>query len=984
MHDIIHRLQSLGILHYVDKPSQLSKWMLGQRSEKPLTTKDPLSRTRYKLLYLLEFDANDWFISIHQARIDWSGKVGKPKALDWTRVQQGNYPSAADQQDISLLQPLSSTKGYLRELSDETRSNILSQLVNGKKLHFQTFYGQPLEPGSSLSASLEWEINAQGQQRAQWLNSASTDSLYIDPDGTHYVDIRAGTLGTLELLNTTTHTENFMALTQKIGCWLDAENTNDLITICRDLGLPAPKEISIIKGEQPELSPSIRLDSIPAEQDKDRWVHRATIFMNYAHAQVDTASDRVDARIFENHQITSYPRDLDAEKQAVHLLENISWRTRTLLHGQRKTLATDNDWLDFMLNDIPQLEKNGWRVLISPHFHFRLAEADNIFGQIEEVQKTDWFGFRVDATIDGKQVQLLPLIVNQIDTLNAALAHRDEGAIMLKLTDGRQLPLERELVAQILGTLVELFEKKPADGEQIEIRKSQAGQLLELEKNIKLDWRTGLDWRTLVLQLVGQKPIKDIKQTQTFTAKLRDYQQQGLNWLQILWDNNLGGILADDMGLGKTVQTLAHLDRLKADKKLKRPALVLAPTSLLYNWQNEAKEFSPDLSTIVIHGTERDRLWGEAARHDVIITSYPLLRRDWHHIIDREFSLLVLDEAQMLKNPAAKTTQLTKQLKTKNRIALTGTPMENHLGELWSLFDILLPGYLGSQRGFQRLYRKPIEQHSDVDRQKALSQRVSPFLLRRKKTEVELELPPKTEIVNTVTLHQDQQNLYETIRLAMHQKVQDAIRSKGLERSQLVILDALLKLRQLCCHPRLVKLQAAQTIRHSAKLEMLMTMLEEMQEEGRRVLLFSQFTQMLAIISQSLKDKNIEHVTLTGSTRHRQPLIDQFQTGEVPVFLISLKAGGTGLNLTAADTVIHYDPWWNPAVENQATDRAHRIGQDKPVFVYRLICKDSVEEKIQQLQNRKKQLYEAILDNKAQSRLSFTMDDIEELFAPLA
>ncbi len=958
--------------------------MLGQRSEKPLTTKDPLSKTRYKLLYLLEFDEINWHISIHQARIDWSGKVGKPKSLDWARVQQGNYPSAADQQDISILQPFSAVKGYLAELTEQSRSHILMQLVSAKKLHFQTFYGQPLEKGAPLSASLSWEINAQGQQQAQWLNSESTDSLYIDPDGSHYVDIRAGTLGALDLLSSTLNADSFTELTQKIGCWLDAENTNELIRICHDLGLPAPREINIINGQAPELAPSIRLDSIPAKHDKDKWLHRATIFMNYGHAEVDTASSRVDARIFENDQIISYPRELNAEKEAVHLLENVSWRTRTLLHGQRKTLATNNDWLDFMINDIPQLEKNGWRIIISPHFHFRLAQAENIFGHIEDTQKTDWFGFRVGAVIDGKEIQLLPLIVEQIDKLNAALVQRDEGAIMLKLQDGRQLPLERELIAQILGTLVELFEKKPTNVEQVEIRKSQVGQLLELEKNIKLDWRTGLDWRTLILQLVGQEVTPDIEPTTAFTATLRDYQQQGLNWLQLLWDNKLGAILADDMGLGKTVQTLAHLDRLKYDKKLLRPALVLAPTSLLYNWQNEARQFAPNLNTIVVHGSAREKLWPEVNQYDVIITSYPLLRRDWHHLADREFSLLVLDEAQMLKNPAAKTTQLTKQLKTQNRIALTGTPMENHLGELWSLFDILLPGYLGTQRGFHRLYRKPIEQHADIDRQKSLSQRISPFLLRRKKSQVELELPPKTEIVNTVTLHQDQQNLYETIRMAMHQKVQDAIRSQGLERSQLVILDALLKLRQLCCHPRLVKLQAAQIIKHSAKLEMLMTMLEEMQEEGRRVLLFSQFTQMLAIISQSLKDKNIEHVTLTGSTRDRQPLIDKFQTGEIPVFLISLKAGGTGLNLTAADTVIHYDPWWNPAVENQATDRAHRIGQDKPVFVYRLICKDSVEEKIQQLQNRKKQLYEAILDNKAQSRLSFTMDDIEELFAPLS
>lgn len=968
----------------MDKASQLSQWMLGQRAEKPLTTKDPLTRLKYKLLYLLEFKQSQWVISIHQARIDWSGKLGKPKSLDWSRVSQGNYPASADQQDIDILQKLSSSSGSIDDLEEETTHSVLTQLVNGKKLHFQTFYGVPLEPGKPITATLEWEINLQGKQKATWLNQSSSDSLYINQKGSHYIDIREGTLGKLEESQIDHESDNFLKLISHIGHWIDAEESNLLIQDCLDLGLPAPKKIKVIEGSNPELSPSIRLDSIPDEVKKDRWFHKATIFMNYGHAQVDTESSREDARIYEDDQIISYKRNLESEKIAIHLLENISWRTRTLLHGNRKTLATDNDWLDFMLNDVPQLEKNGWRVLISPHFNFRMVEAENIYGAIQESSQNDWFGLQIEATIDGKKTSLLPLIVDQMDALTSAMSVRDHGAVMLKLPDGRQLPLDRDLISQILGTLVELFEKKPDDKEQIQIKKSQAGQLLALEKSIQIDWRIGLDWRALILKLTGKDEIPTVEPTPDFHADLRDYQQIGFNWLQLLWNHGLGGILADDMGLGKTVQTLAHLDRLKKDQKLHHPALVLAPTSLLYNWQNEARQFSPNLSTVVIHGLNRGLLWEDANKQDIIITSYPLLRRDWQFISEREFSLIVFDEAQMLKNPAAKTTQLVKQLKSENRLALTGTPMENHLGELWSLFDILLPGFLGSHRSFHRLYRKPIEQHGDIDRQTALTQRVSPFLLRRKKTEVELELPPKTEIINTVTLHQDQQNLYETIRLAMHQKVQDAIRSQGLERSQLIILDALLKLRQLCCHPRLVKLQAAQTIKHSAKLEMLLSMLEEMQQEGRRVLLFSQFTQMLDIISKTLKKQNIEHLMLTGSTRHRQPLIDQFQKGEVPVFLISLKAGGTGLNLTAADTVIHYDPWWNPAVENQATDRAHRIGQDKPVFVYRLICKDSVEEKIQDLQTRKKQLYEAILDNKAQAKLSFTMDDIETLFAPLS
>ncbi len=969
----------------MEKPSQLSQWMLGQRTEKPLTTKDPLSRTQYRLLYLLEFVEQEWVISIHQARVDWAGKVGKPKSLDWQRVSQGNNPSSADQQDVVLLQPLSSVSGKLSELTTDERSVVLQQLVNAKKLHFQSFYGVALEPGGQLSASLNWDINSQGQQSAQWLNVSSKDSLYIDPAGEHYIDIREGTLGTLELHTATLDKKSFQTLSTKIGIWLDAEETNELIQLCQKHGLPAPKEIPVIKGDSPTLRPAILLTSSMADPNKEIWVHHAEIHMHYGNAEVDTQASRKDARIFENGQITSYPRDLKAESAAVSALEEISWRTRTLLHGNRHTLATENDWQDFMLNDVPQLEKSQWRIITSSMFHFKIATAEKIFGEVEETERTDWFGLQIDAQIDGHRVKLLPLIISQLESLNKSLAARDEGDIMLRLTDGRQLPIKRELISKIIGALVELFDGKniPSNVDQIEIQKSQTAHLLALEKDIQIDWRTGLDWRTLIQKLTGQSTIEAVLPTKSFKAELRDYQQSGLNWLQLLWEHKLGGVLADDMGLGKTVQTLAHIDRLKADNKLKLPTLVLAPTSLLYNWQNETKKFSPNLTSLVIHGAKRQGLWETASNYDVIITSYPLLRRDWHDIENREFSIVVLDEAQVLKNPAAKTTQLVKKVNSTIRLALTGTPMENHLGELWSLFDILIPGFLGTHRTFQQLYRKPIEQKNDSDRQRALSLRISPFLLRRKKSQVALELPPKTEIVNTVTLYQDQQNLYETIRMAMHQRVQEAIRNQGLGRSQLVILDALLKLRQLCCHPKLVKMQAAQTIRHSAKMDMLVSMVEEMHEEGRRILLFSQFTQMLALISKALKEKGIEHISLTGSTRNRQPLIDKFQDGEVPVFLISLKAGGTGLNLTAADTVIHYDPWWNPAVEDQATDRAHRIGQDKPVFVYRLICKDSVEEKIQQLQGRKRQLYEAILDDKTHKKSSFTMNDIEELFAPL-
>jgi SNF2 family DNA or RNA helicase len=386
---------------------------------------------------------------------------------------------------------------------------------------------------------------------------------------------------------------------------------------------------------------------------------------------------------------------------------------------------------------------------------------------------------------------------------------------------------------------------------------------------------------------------------------------------------------------------------------------------------------------LVLHGLERKQYFERLAEHDLIVTSYPLLPRDHAVLREQEFHCVILDEAQFIKNPKTQYAQVACALKARHRLCLTGTPMENHLGELWSLFHFLLPGFLGDEIRFNSLFRRPIEKGRNDDRRKLLARRVAPFILRRKKDEVAKELPPKTEIVQNVELAGAQRDLYESVRLAMHQRVKDEVDKKGFSRAHIIILDALLKLRQICCHPQLLSLPSAQKVKESAKLELLMDLLPEMIEEGRRVLLFSQFTSMLAIIEESVTAKKIPYVLLTGDTRDRATPVKTFQDREVPLFLISLKAGGTGLNLTAADTVIHYDPWWNPAVENQATDRAHRIGQDKKVFVYKLMTVGTVEEKIGAMQARKRELVEGLLNEECRDSLKLTNEDLDVLFAPL-
>ena len=443
---------------------------------------------------------------------------------------------------------------------------------------------------------------------------------------------------------------------------------------------------------------------------------------------------------------------------------------------------------------------------------------------------------------------------------------------------------------------------------------------------------------------------------------------EGVAWLQFLRSFELGGILADDMGLGKTVQALAHILIEREAGRLDRPALVIAPTSVVPNWKAETARFAPELRVHVSHGLKRKEEFGQFARSDLVLTTYPLLARDKEALLAQEFHLVILDEAQQIKNAKTQAAKVVQQLKARHRLCLTGTPLENHLGELWSLFHFLMPGFLGDADAFRRLYRTPIEKRADEPRRLSLARRIRPFVLRRTKEQVAAELPAKTEIGEVIELGDAQSDLYETVRAAMDERVRAEIAARGLAQSQIVVLDALLKLRQICCDPRLLKLDAAKKVKDSAKLARLLEMLEELLAEGRRVLLFSQFTSMLELIEQDLKARGIGYVKLTGETRDRKKPVDAFQSGKVPLFLISLKAGGTGLNLTAADTVIHYDPWWNPAVENQATDRAHRIGQDKPVFVYKLIVAGSVEEKIAQLQAKKAALAAGVLGGRRRGR----------------
>jgi SNF2 family DNA or RNA helicase len=556
--------------------------------------------------------------------------------------------------------------------------------------------------------------------------------------------------------------------------------------------------------------------------------------------------------------------------------------------------------------------------------------------------------------------------------------------MLATLPDGVRVALPWGRVKPILATLGELYFNDKIKA-KVRLSTLDAARLEELARGAEFTWTGGERLRETGRKLSQFGKVKKVDPPAGLQATLRDYQLDGLAWMQFLREYDLGGILADDMGLGKTVQTIAHILTEKEAGRLTSPALVIAPTSLMMNWMEEAARFAPSLKVLLLQGKERMELFDQIEQADIVLTTYALLPRDEEKLREHQYHLVILDESHYIKNTRSKAAQTAGSLNARHRLCLSGTPLENHLGELWSQFHFLLPGLLGDEKTFNSQFRHPIERQDDPVRRMLLNRRIKPFLLRRTKDNVAKELPQKTEMVRRIELSGPQRDLYETVRLAMDKKVREEIDRKGVARSQIVILEALLKLRQVCCDPRLVKAMPSKknTAAVSAKLIDLMQMVDDLLGEGRKILVFSQFTSMLALIEEELEARGIRYALLTGETRDRSAQVAAFQQGAVPIFLISLKAGGVGLNLTAADTVIHYDPWWNPAAENQATDRAWRIGQDKPVFVYKLIAKGTLEEKIQLLQQKKSELAQSILAEGESQKMALTQEDLQAIFAPL-
>ncbi|MDP2449896.1 MAG: DEAD/DEAH box helicase [Polaromonas sp.] len=846
-----------------------------------------------------------------------------------------------------------------------------------------------------------------------------------------YLNTSAGLCGLLETPGVSS--EHLLLLMKAPPIPQSAFALHETTLLRRLAGLPLPpvmKAPERVEGITPTAH--LHISTVAADERDQLGLLRATLRFDYAGLQhyalhehnpvlLEQAGGAADADP-GIRRIQLY-RDLAAERgahQALHGL-GLAGDTAGRFYRPFDSAAGQHVWLQWLDDDFAALRAAGLVVTAEPGLASRIARADALEVQMspppaaarnaahgQDDSQSPWFDLSLGMFIDGQRRNILPLLPELLAQLGAARhsqvpASGSPGSstaseastlqlspfVYLAQEGNCWLRLPTEPLRPWLQALLDLVGDRSStqgsdfNGEALRLSRLEAMRV-GAALGAGTQWQGADGLRKMVGQLAGRNALPEVAPPAGLKADLRPYQLQGLVWLQFLRTHGLAGILADDMGLGKTLQTLAHILVEKEAGRLDLPVLIIAPVSLMGNWRKETERFTPDLRALVLHGKDRHALAADIARHDIVIAPYSLLQRDRERWLEQPWHLVVLDEAQNIKNASSHAAQVVGELNTRHRLCLSGTPMENHLGELWSLFHFLMPGFLGSQARFKTLYRTPIEKHGDSERAEQLRRRVAPFMLRRHKSDVATDLPEKQVAISSVELGDQQADLYETIRLTTENAVREALASKGLAKSQIQILDALLKLRQVCCDPRLVPVAAAKKIKQSAKLELLMELLPELLAEGRKVLLFSQFTSMLALIEDELKARGIAWVKLTGQSQKRDALIERFTSGAVPLFLISLKAGGVGLNLTQADTVIHYDPWWNPAVETQATDRAHRIGQTQRVMVYKLVAQGTIEERILALQERKAALAESMYSgSQARKQPLFTESDVAELLKPL-
>ncbi|MFA5960611.1 MAG: DEAD/DEAH box helicase [Tatlockia sp.] len=974
-------------------PQSFDVWLDSLREQEAEKNKP---EKQYELVYLLTAQRNEFehriLVHLALAKQLKKGGLGKKVIVNSITESRKQYFNAEDEAIVAGLLFKYSQDNWFEYFSIRN-SELLEKIIATGRAYLVEEDDYPLALGETKPAHLKWQFELSGAQHLVLETEETVNPLMLDKPW--YLDAESPEMGLLDIPYTASH---LRALLNAPSVALEeaplfAHKLSEIYPQLPQINTFEQKELLSLKPE-----PVLYFDAIELESGL-----LLTAKIAFQYQGVEIASTDATPRLYrvKDKILQDIVRDFTEEARLTSELEHLLvLRAPTFYEKINAPNPIQDALVLAQFQDekelsrlysviLPALKSKGWRIEFLHLFYEELVDAEELewFSELNE-RGNDFFSYQLGILIDGKPMSIVPLVadlINQhgrenLDSLS------DDTLIKLPIAEGKVLQVDFGRIKPLLRFLLQYGLKNIKPNENLEISRYQLILMQEAEQamaSLSARWQGGETIRNQLQQLITLTDIPSIEVPKGLQAVLRDYQMQGLNWLQFLRKSHFGGVLADDMGLGKTVQTLAHLLYEKEAGRLTRASLIVAPTSLVFNWFEEASRFTPQLKVLIFHGVRRHN--DDFAGYDLIISTYGLIQRDKSRFMDYSFYYLILDEAQSIKNARTKTTQIIQQINASHRLCLSGTPLENHLGELWSLFHFLMPGLLGDAKQFRQFFKTPIEKMNDLEKKQLLANRVKPFLLRRNKNQVAKELPAKTEMTRMIELTGRQRDLYEAIRMSMEKKVREAIARQGMGKSHIVLLDALLKLRQVCCDPQLLSMKEAEiAYGNSAKLEALLELLENLMAEGRRVLIFSQFTSMLLLIEEQLKIRNYHYLKLTGKTQNRQALVNTFQEGKTPIFLISLKAGGTGLNLTSADTVIHYDPWWNPAVEDQATDRSHRIGQENPVFVYKLITTGTVEEAILTMQAKKRQLFDGILSDNASGMTGLTKTDIEQFFMPLS
>ncbi|MCP3687935.1 MAG: DEAD/DEAH box helicase [Gammaproteobacteria bacterium] len=951
-----------------------------------LRQKQSSAEQRLSLNYCLSIQAPTNTVKL-QLKLTSSPHARSPDEGKTYRIQQQHLQQAPPfllPLDIALLRKLvDDSCNWLQQesgyLSATNAKECIPMLLETKRcfINLSPNQWQRLSPGKPVQLYLKWVPDQSGKAHLKWGTDTACRLLFLD----HHTGLpvawcrKEGSLSLAEhglstaALNLLSQSKQHLPVNE-----IEAFVHNNQHS-WTPVELPLP-EIPKVVARASELQPTLHFFSSSDFSGSDLQKDCVSLRFRYISESwcSDTSFSSAHSTLdyWDGIQLNRLTKDKQAENKFYQcLLPLIQNLTATDEVG---IWLSDHSphWKELLTETREQLEKLGF------HFHFETGFSQHYVTaeqwQIEIIpNENSSLQVKLSLKLDDGDINLLDLL-HQLGKFN----HKQRNdQYTLHLADQRLLLLPAKEVDGIMHELGDLIASR---GQVLHLPASQISRLDGLQQQLPESTQWLGDTQHLdMAHNLHQTPTLLIQPIRDVETELRHYQWTGVCWLQHLKQHRVNGLLADDMGLGKTLQTLVHLNLERQQGELHSPALIIVPSSLMHNWRLESQKFTPKLRCLIFHGSKRHQQWESLQDYDILITSYSLIVNDLKHWLQHHLSWVILDEAQQIKNHLSQASQAIRQLSSDYRLCLTGTPVQNHLGELWSLMEFLMPGILGGITDFKRYFQKPIEQEASDARMQLLQTRIAPFLLRRTKEQVADDLPEKTEIYQYIDLKEEQRAFYDeqkqSIKSDMQQQFCDTEQSG---QQQILLLTALLKLRQTCCDPGLL----GATDIGSAKREHCIEMIEELVEEKRAILVFSQFTSMLELLAHDLDELNINYLKLTGKSRNRQQLVESFQDGEVAVFLISLKAGGVGFNLTRADTVIHFDPWWNIAAEQQASDRVHRIGQQKPVFIYKLIATNTIEEKIATLQQHKAKFSHNI-NHQAQisgNQFSMKLEDLMSLW----